>query len=120
MDDLKNLYVIKQRLADLKPMVWSYQNNQTKEYKYYCGNFVVNISTNSSDLNDRITKHFFLSVYVAELNHSGNEMPISIVNDVRFNTYDPIKCDTNAQMPILTLCELVKYLHRLEKIAIFT
>jgi len=63
-------------------------------------------------------------VNLSELSPAKVSYNIDVMNDSRFSSYEPINYEDNGyygvKMPILKLCELVKYLHRLEKIAVFT
>jgi hypothetical protein len=120
-NEVKNLYVIKRRLADLKTL-------QYGGFEYHVGDFVVKIYTqpfkgmNTIDKNDCIVKHEKVNVLLNELNkRNGFYERVNLENDPRFSNYEPIKYDdwNGDNMPILQLCELIKYLHRLSKLTIF-
>ena len=130
MDDLKNIYSIKHALSELKPIIHSksvYKHELiVNSYRYYCGDFILYIETRSHTTNDRITKHEFLKVDLYESASPPKlEKYIQIMSDPRFCNYEPIQYEDarliyGNQMPILILCELIKYLHRLSNISIFT
>lgn len=121
-NEVKNLYVIKQRLANLKPLTYG-------GFEYLVGDFMVKIFSepfkgmSAVDKNDCVVKHEKLNVLVNELNKkNGYYERIHLERDFRFKDFEPIKYDdwNGDNMPLLQLCELVKYLHRLSKLSIFT
>lgn len=120
-NEVKNLYVIKQRLANLKPL-------QYGGFEYAVGDFRIKIYSqpfkgmNTVDKNDCVTKHEKLNVLVNELNRkNGFFERVHLERDSRFKDFEPIKYEdwNGDNMPILQLCELVKYLHRLSKLSFF-
>lgn len=121
-EDIKNLYVIRQRLAALK-------KKPGKQYfSYHTKNFLVKIMTyriqevDTHGPNDSIVKHNVVDVYLYE---EPNLSYIDLEKDIRFCNYKSIKYkdipgySTGTEMPIITLCELIKYLHRLCNLAVF-
>lgn len=83
-------------------------------------------------LDDCITKHEKVDVNLYEWQRSTSnhetrwEVIINMDVDPRFKNYEPIKhsakymyCGTGIGMPILNLCELIRYLHRLSNLAVF-
>lgn len=128
-DNVKNLYVIRRRLAELikKP--------GHSCFTYYVGNFIIRIfthrvrehSTYNSD--ERITNYDIVDINLLELkrfNGGGHtEDFINLETDSRFAEYKPIKYSewsgysSGREMPLDHLCELVKYLHRLSNLSAF-
>jgi hypothetical protein len=127
-DDVRNLYVIRRRLAELRRLP------NESAFKYYVGNFMVCIWTyrvmESPITNpiDRITLHDAVDVSVHEYSKDDNKHPkhIDLEMDSRFAHYTPIKYrewqgySSGKEMPLAHLCELIKYLHRLSNLLIFT
>lgn len=120
-NEVKNLYVIKQRLANLKPLKYG-------GFEYAVGDFIVKIYTqpfkgmNVVDKDDCIVKHEKVNVLLDELNRrNGYYERVNLETDSRFKDYPPLKYDdwNGDNMPILQLCELVKYLHRLNNLKVF-
>lgn len=122
-DNVKNIYVIKQNLSNLKRTKYG-------DFKYAVGNrFLLTIFTNriqeppSSGIYDRITHHKTVDVVVDEYNNrNGTSDRIHLNHDSRFKDYEPIKYENSWNgegMPILQLCELIKYLHRLNNLSAF-
>lgn len=137
----KNIYVIKHNLGGLK------KNPSSSCFYYPIGNYTVKIFTHaiqeandfqycsvhrgvksldkSSD--DSITLHKTVDAQVYESLRDPKGQPLEVyVNldtDSRFSNYKPIKHGewnrTGTDMPILNLCELIKYLHRLSNLAVF-
>ena len=117
-ENTQNLYIIKRRLADLKKISGEFS------FFYYVGGFIVKITT----LGDSIVKEDFVHVCVSETHRSSSGGPsissyIDLESDYRFKNYKPIKYTTISNghnMPVVNLYELIKYLHRLDKLAVFT
>lgn len=129
----KNLYVIKRQLAELK--------KTGSCFEYYVGQFKIQIFTDriqehTSPPDDIITLHEVVDINLSEevklINLPGcptiskGYQIISLVKDLRFKDYqpikytDPISLSTGQLMPIITLCELCKYLHRLSNLSAFS
>lgn len=126
-DNVKNIYVIRRNLANLKRLEYG-------NYEYMVGSrlppfFMVKIYTHRiqdpplEDPNDNILKHSRVDVIVDEHNsRTGFYDRLNLSQDPRFKNYQPIQYEggwNGDKMPILQLCELIKYLHRLENLAIF-
>jgi hypothetical protein len=129
-DELNNTYVIRRRLAEL-----TREDNKTS-FTYYVGDFMVDIYTTDIHDNkfppedDRVTKHSKLEVALWELQRSKltNKPLYSTVFlevDSRFKNYQPIKYhefpgySDGRNMPLNHLCELIRHLHKLTKLAVF-
>lgn len=127
-DNVKNLYVVKKRLSDIKM-------NKHGYFEYYVGNiFLVKIFpvVKFPEPYKVLTLNEYLDVSVYTLSkhkdfsESVVQDHISLDRDPRFKNYKPIQYaelpwnNTGSKMPILQLCELVKYLHRLAKLSAFS
>lgn len=128
-DDLKNIYLIKCRLAELtlKPAVSC--------YTYYVGHFILRIFTPVSKAysakvsfeeksRDRITHHEKVQVNLYELKKFDTggtyEKIIDIPNDSRFTSLDNVSnYNSNTTTTVIQLCELIKYLYRLNNLSAF-
>lgn len=125
----KNIYVIRHKLADLKPI-----NNSRWEYPVGRFNVVMypyQIQDTPHHQYDNIIKHEKLSVVINETTKSGSTSSISLRDDPRFKNYEPIQYNVfesplgkinlsnGDNMPILHLCELIRYLHRLSNLTAF-
>lgn len=125
-DNVKNLYIIRRKLAELKKGNASY-------FSYYVGKFKVAIWTDrilehSSPDDDNIMKHSIVDVNLQEVHRKDNHQLyeyVELERDERFKNYQPIKykeysgMSNGQQMPINQLCELIKYLHRLSNLTAF-
>lgn len=126
-EDTKNLYIIRRRLSELKPM----GTPLSPSFHYYVGCFHVIFRAPSADKNKSLVQYPELDVTVSEmfnkpdkisLNH---EFIIDLEKDSRFVNYKPIKYsklpygNSGRNMPIHHVCELVKYLHRLSNLTAF-
>lgn len=130
-DNVKNIYTIKRRLAALK------KREGYNDFVYYVGNYVVHIHTNSIqdpaslDPNDTVVKHETVDVSLQESCKRFEYRYVSLRDDSRFSSYRPIQYNyfdgpngrinfsDGKDMPIIHLCELIKYLHRLSKLTAF-
>lgn len=130
-DNTKNLYAIKHKLSELK-------KTNGHHFQYYVGGFLIQIFTdriqeNSSPPDDCITLHQIVDINLSErVRLSGEDMPsfsydiVDLTRDSRFRDYlpikytDPIALSNGREMPIMILCELIKYLHRLSNLSAFT
>ncbi len=136
-DNPKNIYVIKHRLGELK------KHPSDTCFHYYVGDFIVKIFTHQiQEVNDAaimaqsedcLTKHDKVDVNLYEwqrrskVSHETRyETMLNMDQDPRFKDYAPIKHgaqymrpETGVGMPLLNLCELIKYLHRLSNLAVF-
>jgi hypothetical protein len=125
-DDVKNLYIIRRRLAELTRLP------HQSSFKYYVGNFVVVIFTHQvmeqpiADPTDRVTRHNEVDVSLFEVKKDGTlQLPINLEIDSRFCNYQPIKYrewqgySSGKAMPLNHLCELIKYLYRLSNLSAF-
>ena len=128
-DNLKNVYIIKRRLADLK-------EKSPGQFVYYVDNsFIINIYLNDDirESDDRITNHGDVNIAVYEVyrillnngNYHSSQLYLNLDMDPRFKNYKPIQyhefpwCNTGKHIPIMYLCELIKYLHRLSNLSAF-
>lgn len=126
----KNIYVIRRKLSILKKVPGR------SHYEYRVGNFVLSIFTHAiqdepDDGLGCLLKHQTVSINLEELNKSGVSSYIYIWNDSRFKNYEPIQYNVvktpnglvnlsdGLDMPILHLCELIRYLHRLSNLTAF-
>lgn len=124
----KNFYIARRRLAALE--------KRNGHFEYWVGGFGLKIFTDkiqehASPEDDRITLHNKLDVHLYELvrdkDGSGRKVEsyVHLEKDPRFSEYEPIKyhkyagLSDGSNMPIDKLCELVIYLHRLQKIIAF-
>lgn len=86
------------------------------------------------DMNDNISKHSILeSVDLYEVSKSDKQLYdyVVMVKDDRFSNYEPIKYSLNPgspwdikactgrKMPLENLCELIRYLYKLDKLSAF-
>lgn len=131
MKDYNNIYLIKRWLADLKRV------NAWAPYIYNIGSFQLDIYTYNvgeahPDMNDSIVKHDIISeVFLHEISKKDHSKSIRLTEDHRFTRYTPImyniwegpngkvNLSDGRQMPLITLCELVKYLYRLSNLTVF-
>lgn len=128
--DPKNISVIRQKLATLKPAP-----NQT-HYEYYVGNFKINIwldkiQEHAASFSEKILDHATVNIDVFEISNRDNQLYdwVYLDRDSRFTDYEPIqysylpgryqKKTSGQDMPILQLCELIKYLYRLSNLNAF-
>jgi hypothetical protein len=126
-DNKRNFYVARRALAALE--------KRGSCFEYWVGDFVIKICTDkiqehTSPADDRIVHHQILDVTLYELKRDGSgrrvESHVHLERDPRFATHQPIKyhkysgLSDGREMPINSLCELVIYLHRLQKIIAFT
>lgn len=127
----KNLYVIRRKLAELRSI------RSPGHYEYVVGRFTVHIfsyetqDVPSKDRADNLLKHERVNVVLNEVDKSGKTSSISLRDDPLFRSYQPIWYDVietpngkinvgnGDRMPINTLCELIKYLHRLTNLTAF-
>lgn len=128
-DNPKNIYVIKRKLADLKP----YGGHR---WEMSIGNFtVVMFPYETGDVPpgqvDTPVRHEKLSVVLNERTKGGTTSSVSLRDDQRFKNYEPIQYNVietpngkinlsnGDNMPLLQLCELIRYLHRLSGLTAF-
>jgi len=128
-ENVKNLYVIRRKLAELRP-----RNNTV--YEYDVGNFAIHIfpfeiQDGGQVLADTILKYKTVNITLWEINKNKVESIIRLTTDPRFKDYEPIIYDSfrspnglinfsnGDKMPIHHLCELIKYLHRLSNLTAF-
>ena len=125
-DNTKNLYIIKRRLAELK------RRSPESHFSYYVGSFLIKINIPGVSYRDpggSLVSYDPLHVSLFEeqrdKNGDKNYEFVHLEHDARFANYQPIKYadypgySNGRSMPLLTLCELCKYLHRLSNLAIF-
>lgn len=133
-DLISNPYVIRRRLAELKHA--PHQNH----YEYYVGRMfkvvIWTIPMGSHDLpmDDNISKHSILeSVDLYEAAKTPDKLYnwVRMQDDTRFKHYEPIQYPMNpgtpytiitctgSKMPLAQCCELIRYLHKLEKLSAF-
>jgi hypothetical protein len=123
-NNIKNIYVIKSKLSNLKAFNGCYE--------YDVGNFLIKINTNkvqeppSQNKNDRVTFYEKVDVSLFEKDKAGASgfVYVKVGFDKRFCDYEPIRYegynhyDLNG-MPIIQLCELIKYLYKLSSLTVF-
>ena len=130
-DHPKNLYVIRRKLAELRPV------RGRGHYEYVVGRYTLHIysyeiqDVPSGDPADNLLKHERVNVVLNETTKDGAVSSISLRDEAPFRTYEPIWYDVietpsgkinvgnGDRMPIVTLCELIKYLHRLTNLTAF-
>lgn len=127
-DNVKNLYIIKKRLSDVKL-------NRHGYFEYYVGNlFLIKMFTVEKfpKPSEILTLNQYLDVSIYSLTrdkdntNKTNQTHIPLDSDPRFKNYKPIQYadfpwnNNGSKMPILQLCELVKYLHRLANLKAFS
>jgi hypothetical protein len=127
-DHPKNIYVIRRRLADLKPI--------GSRWEFVIGNFTVvmfpyEVGDVPPDQVDTPVRHKELSVVLNEKSKNGTTSSVSLRDDHRFKHYEPIQYNVietpsgkinlsnGDHMPILQVCELIRYLHRLSNLTAF-
>lgn len=124
-----NIDTIKQELSKL-------EKNPFGHFIYQVGSFTIQIFTHERDFdnnpNDCITNYVAVSINLSELHRFKGSFPnygwviINLEKDDRFKNYQPIKygaypgLSNGRNMPVIVLCELIKYLHRLSDLAAFT
>jgi hypothetical protein len=126
----KNIYVIRHKLAELM------KSPNQSHYSYRVGRFALSIFTYKIQDEppvepDSILRHKTVSIVLNETTVSGATSSVSIRDDSRFKNYEPIQYNiiktpsgcvnisNGDAMPILHLCELIRYLHRLSNLTAF-
>lgn len=130
-DHPKNLYVIRRKLAELRPVA-----NNSYRYMYAVGRYTVHIylmgiQDTPPDKPGNLMTYDKLSIVLNENDKSGKTSSINLREDPLFKNYEPIQYNVietpngrinlsnGDDMPILQLCELIKYLHRLTNLTAF-
>lgn len=125
----KNLYVIRHKLGDLKPL-WG------GHFEWQIGHYLVKIfgAPHGDPQPKYVTQCEKVDVHVYEVSRreeGSQEKMINLLDDPLFKNYKPIQYNViqtpngtinlsdGAEIPINYLCELIKYLHRLSNLAIF-
>ncbi len=127
-ENQKNIYVIKRKLTVLKPI-------QVGHYEYDVGYFTVKIRTRYGDSYSSLINYPTVDVDVFECvgdkSDINNYKIVSLLSDRRFKDYAPImykvfdgpngtvNLSDGRDMPILQLCELIRYLYRLTNLTAF-
>lgn len=130
-ENTRNLYVVRRKLAELKP------HNGTL-YRYFVGNFEVQIFPNEiqdirphEKLADNVLKYKTVHITLWEESKKSGQQIVRLLDDSRFKNYKPIQYNLHQtpngtlnfsngdNMPIIHLCELIKYLHRLSNLTAF-
>jgi len=127
--NVRNTYVIRRKLAELRKF------NGNSHFEYWVGEkFRVNIYTRDiqdlghDDKDDRILNHSKVDVNVYDVKRGDDGLRfanfIYLEKDSRFKNYQPIQykqygISDGREMPINTLCELIKYLHIISKLTAF-
>ena len=133
-ENQKNIYVIKHKLAELK----KYPN--ASDWEWNIGDFRVVIRVPEEDYwkardnkDDSIVKHDKLDVTLYEASKANPSLTnyVNLRDDPRFKSYKPIQYNTldlpggainlsdGQGMPLINLCELIRYLHRLSNLTAF-
>ena len=121
-NNVNNIYIIKKRLADLN-------RHPGGHYEYAVGDFVLQIFAHKVQeqpkSNVRVTSCEVVDVVLREKGKQDQHYEnIKVGLDSRFSNYTPIQYegynhyDLN-KMPIINLCKLIRYLHKLSKLAVF-
>lgn len=124
----KNLYVIRRKLAKLrKPPGYG-------DWQYEVGNFRLSIlpAFDEKDTETECLLDFeHVDISLTEGDKNGNRKFVTLRDDPRFKSYQPLMYDVintpngsinmsnGHNMPIPTLLELIKYLHRLSDLIAF-
>lgn len=128
-DNPKNIYVIKRKLADLKPI-------GNHRWEFVVGNFSIFIYPyETGDVPpgqiDTPVRHDKLNVILNEKTKTNVVSSVSLRDDPRFKNYEPIQYNVietpngkinlsnGDNMPLLQLCELIRYLYRLSNLTAF-
>jgi hypothetical protein len=122
-NNVNNLYIIKRRLADLKLQSGGH-------YEYVVGEFLVKIFAHrvqeQPKSNIKLAACEKVDVVLQEKKKKQDQYydHVYVGSDSRFINYTPIQYegynhyDLN-NMPLINLCELIRYLHKLSKLAVF-
>jgi hypothetical protein len=125
----KNIYIIKRKLSELKAI-------GGHRWEYAVGNFVVvmypyEIGDVPPKQMDSPVRHEKLSIVLNEKAKTGTVSSVSMRDDSRFKNYEPIQYNViespngkinlsnGDNMPLLHVCELIRYLHRLSNLTAF-
>jgi len=130
-ENVKNIYVIRHKLGNLKPC----QGNTGRwEYGVKPFNIVIfayGIGDVPSLQEDNLLRFEKVDVVLNEFTKEGTASSVRLNEDPRFKDYEPIQYDViespggrinlsnGNKMPILHLCELIRYLHRLSNLTAF-
>lgn len=127
----KNIYIIRRKLSELRPCA-----NRSDRWEYRVNNFnVVIYAYEIGDVPpsqmDSLLRFDKVNVVLNEFNKQGDGIFVSLRDDSRFKNYEPIQYDiittpngrlnisNGDNMPILQLCELIRYLYRLSNLTAF-
>lgn len=119
----------------IKESLYSLQLRNTSYVPIYAGDFLIFVSPSRVEGYSRFNENDNLSHYeIVDISlyekcrtEDGEDSLIfvGLESDFRFANYQPIKyyrfqgLSNGESMPLGTLCELIKYLYRLKKIAVF-
>lgn len=124
-----NIYCILAQLAELK------KPPGVGHFTHHVGDFLIQIWVSRigaiyNDPNDRITNHSIVDINLHEKVRTNTSVEayniVYLHKDVRFKNYAPIKytdlfeLSNGQKMPVVNLCELIKYLHRLSNLSAFS
>jgi len=129
-ENTRNLYVIKRLLSARE------RRPGCSYWDYYVGDFVVKIHADRIQehapiiAGDRITNYATLDVNLHEMQWDSAkthkyEQYVDLERDSRFKNHKPIKYkeyqgySNGQEMPLIHLCELIKYLYRLSNLTAF-
>jgi len=129
-ENAKNIYVIRHKLGNLRPCL-----GRGDRWEYKVGNFnVVMFAYDIGDVppqTDSILRFEKVDVILNEFTKDGTASSVSLRDDPRLKNYEPIRYNviespggrinlSNGDgMPILHVCELIRYLHRLSNLTAF-
>lgn len=130
-ENAKNIYVIRHKLGLLKPC----QGN-TGRWEYGVGPFNVvifayDVGDTPPNQADNLLRFEKVDVVLNEFTKDGTASSVRLNDDPRFKNYEPIQYNviespsgrinlsSGDKMPILHLCELIRYLHRLSNLTAF-
>lgn len=130
-ENAKNIYVIRHKLGNLKPC-----RGSGGRWEYGIGQFnvvifVYDIGDVPRDQADNLLKFEKVDVVLNEFTKDGAASSVRLNDDSRFKNYEPIQYNViespggrinlsnGDKMPILHLCELIRYLHRLSNLTAF-
>lgn len=130
-ENAKNIYVIRHKLGLRKPV-----HGNSGRWEYAVGNFnVVMFAYDTGDVppsqQDSILRFETVDVVLNEFTKDGTASSVRLNDDPRFKNYEPIQYNViespggrinlsnGNKMPILHVCELIRYLHRLSNLTAF-
>jgi len=130
-ENAKNIYVIRHKLGNLKPCRPSEGRWEYGVSPFNVVMFAYDIGDIPPDQADNILRFDKVDVVLNEFTKDGKASSVRLNDDPRFKDYEPIQYNmiespngrinlsSGDGMPILHLCELIRYLHRLSNLTAF-